>query len=55
MPRSITKLLEWCETEGIKIDPRVELRLSEEKGMSVWARGDIEVNETSKSNDAKTR
>ena len=32
-------LLEWCLTQGIRIDPRLEIKENGEAGISVFSRG----------------
>ena len=48
MVRSVPLLLEWCAREGITIDRRIEFRVDEEEGMSVWASSDLRAGETSR-------
>jgi hypothetical protein len=45
----ISQLSTWCDTNGIKIDPRLEIRHTEHSGVSVFAARDINVSETRQS------
>jgi hypothetical protein len=48
----ISKLSTWCDTNGIKIDARLEIRHTEHSGVSVFAARDVQINvsETGQSN-----
>lgn len=38
-PDKVACLLDWCFTQGIRIDPRLEIKENGEAGISVFSRG----------------